>query len=39
MGGGGQFPGGNFNPAKASDGQVNDLVVQYLQSAAAERNR
>lgn len=39
MGGGGQYPGGNFNPAKASDGQVSDLVVQMLQSAAAERNR
>lgn len=39
MGGGGQFPGGNFNPAKASEGQVSDLVVQMLQSAAAERKR
>lgn len=39
MGSGGGFPGGNFNPAKASDGQVNDIVVQMLQAAAAERKR
>jgi hypothetical protein len=39
MGGGGSYPGGNFNPAKASDGQVSDLVVQMLQANAAERKR
>jgi len=39
MGAGGSFPGGNFNPAKASDGQVNNIVVQMLEAAAAERNR
>lgn len=39
MGGGGSYPGGNFNPAKATDSQISDLVVQTLQAAAAERKR
>lgn len=39
MGGGGGAPGEHFNPAKASDSQVNDVVQQMLKAAAAERNR
>lgn len=39
MGGGGQYPGGNFNPAKATDGQVTDLVTQMLAAHAAESKR
>lgn len=39
MGGGGGAPGANFNPAKMSDKQVNELVAQQLSAAAAERRR